>query len=169
MLPNPIHPAIVHLPIALTLLLPLIVVAAWLLTRRGFPVRSAWVGVVAGAALLSGSAWLAVETGEQQEERVEKAVSEGALESHEERANLFLALAAGTLVLSLVGLASGRAGRYGRIAAAAASLVLLPAGWLVGHTGGELVYRHGAAQAYVGQNSTAGTGNEHQDQDDDDE
>ena len=168
MLPNPIHPAIVHLPIALTLLLPLIVGAAWLLARRGFPIRSAWVGVVAGVALLSGSAWLAVETGEQQEERVEKVVSEGALESHEERANLFLGLAAGTLVLSLAGLASGRVGKYGRIAAAAASLALVPAGYFVGHTGGELVYRHGAAQAYIGSGQSADPANDQRKDDDDD-
>ena len=138
-----------HLPIALTLLLPLIIGGAWLLARRGLPIRTAWVGVVVGAALLGGSAWLAVETGEQQEERVERVVRERPLETHEERANLFLGLAVGTLGLSLVGLARNRVGRYGRIAATAASLVLLPAGWLVGHSGGELVYRHGAAQAYV--------------------
>ena len=149
MLPNPIHPAIVHLPIALTLLLPLVIGGVFLLARRGVSIRTAWVGVVAGAALLAGSAWVAVETGEQQEERVERVVSEGALESHEERASLFLGLAAGTLVLSLAGLARNRIGRWGRIAATGAALVLLPAGWLVGHSGGELVYRHGAAQAYV--------------------
>jgi uncharacterized membrane protein len=168
-LPDPIHPAIVHLPIALTILLPLVVGAAWLLARRGFPIRSAWVGVVAGAALLSGSAWLAVETGEQQEERVERLVSEGPLETHEERASLFLGLAAGTLVLSLAGLAKGRLGHYGRIAGAAASLALLPAGWLVGHSGGELVYRHGAAQAYVGTEASPGMVNEREGDKDDDE
>ena len=150
MLPDPIHPAIVHLPIALTLLLPLVIGGAHLLARRGFPIRTVWVGVVAGAALLGGSAWLAVETGEQQEERVEPVVRESALEAHEERASLFLGLAVGTLALSLVGLAKDRVGKYGRVAATVASLFLLPAGWFVGHSGGELVYRHGAAQAYVG-------------------
>jgi uncharacterized membrane protein len=149
-LPDPIHPAIVHLPIALTLLLPLVIGGAYLIARRGFPIRTAWVGVVIGAALLVGSAWLATETGEQQEERVEPIVSESALETHEARASLFLGLATGTLALCLVGLAKERLGKYGRIAATGASLALLPAGWLVGHTGGELVYRHGAAQAYVG-------------------
>ena len=147
-LPDPIHPAIVHLPIALTLLLPIVILGAWLLVRRGVSIRTAWVGVVAGAALLAGSAWVAIETGEQQEERVENVVSHGALESHEERASLFLGLAAGTLVLSLAGLARDRIGRWGRIATTVSALALLPAGWLVGHSGGELVYRHGAAQAY---------------------
>lgn len=168
MLPDPIHPAIVHLPIALTLLLPLVIGGVYLLARRGLPIRTAWVGVVIGAALLGGSAWLAVETGEQQEDRVERVVSEGVLETHEGRASLFLGLAAGTLVLSLVGLAKDRAGRYGRIAATVASLVLLPAGWLVGHSGGELVYRHGAAQAYIGNQPVTDPGNGRHNDDDED-
>ena len=80
MLPDPIHPAIVHLPVALAILLPLMIGGAFLLARRGTPIRTLWTGVVAAAALLAGSAWLAVETGERQEERVEQVVSEGALE-----------------------------------------------------------------------------------------
>jgi uncharacterized membrane protein len=167
-LPDPIHPAIVHLPIALTFLLPLVIGGVYLLARRGLPIRTAWVGVVIGAALLGGSTWLAVETGEKQEERVERVVSEGALETHEERASLFLGLAAGTLVLSLIGLAKDRTGRYGRIAATVASLVLLPAGWLVGHSGGELVYRHGAAQAYIEDQGAATPRNDRHNDDDED-
>ena len=149
MLPDPIHPAIVHLPVALAVLLPLMIGGAFLLARRGTPIRTLWSGVVAAAALLAGSAWLAVETGEGQEERVEQVVSEGALETHEERANLFLALAAGTLILTVAGLARDRVGRIGRLAATVAAVALLPAGYLVGHSGGQLVYRDGAAQAYT--------------------
>lgn len=149
MLPDPIHPAIVHLPMALALLLPAMALGAFLLARRGTPIRTLWSGVAVAAALLAGSAWLAVETGEGQEERVEQVVSERALENHEERANLFLALAAGTLVLTLLGLAKDRVGRIGRVSATVAAFALLPAGYLVGHSGGQLVYREGAAQAYV--------------------
>jgi len=151
-LPDPIHPAIVHLPVALAILLPLMAAGAFLLARRGTPIRTLWTGVVAAAALLAGSAWLAVETGEGQEERVEKIVSESALETHEERANLFLALATGTLALTLVGLAKDKVGRFGRVAATVAALALLPAGYMVGHSGGQLVYRDGAAQAYTSGN-----------------
>jgi len=148
-LPDPIHPAIVHLPVALAILLPLMAAGAFLLARRGTPIRTLWTGVAAAAALLAGSAWLAVETGEGQEERVENVVTEASLETHEERANLFLALSAGTLALALVGLAKDRIGRIGRLAATLAAVALLPAGYLVGHSGGQLVYRDGAAQAYT--------------------
>jgi hypothetical protein len=147
---------------------------AFLLARRGTPIRTLWTGVVAAAALLAGSAWLAVETGEGQEERVEQVVSEGALETHEERANLFLALTAGTLILTLIGLAKNRVGRIGRVAATVAAVALLPAGYMVGHSGGQLVYHDGAAQAYMlpvngeGRTVTEDGGAKSSEEDDDD-
>jgi uncharacterized membrane protein len=149
MLPDPIHPSIVHFPIVFSVLLPLMALGAFLAARRGTPIRTVWLGVVGGAALLAGSSWLAVETGEQQEERVEDVISEAPLDTHQDRATFFLYLAAGTLVLSGAGLARGKVGRAGRVAGTVAALALLPAGYLVGHSGGELVYKYGAAQAYT--------------------
>ena len=175
MLPDPIHPAIVHFPIVLSVLLPLIAAGAFLLARRGTPIRTAWLGVVGGAALLAGSSWLAVETGEQQEERVEEVVSEAPLDTHQDRATFFLYLAAGTLVLAGAGLARGKVGQAGRVAAAVAALALLPAGYLVGHSGGELVYKYGAAQAYSsattasGESRQVGVANPEKDTDRDDD
>ena len=149
MLPDPIHPAIVHFPIVLSVLLPLMALGALLFARRGTPIRTAWLGVVGGAALLAGSSWLAVETGEQQEEQVEDVLSEAPLDTHQDRATVFLYLAAGTLVLTSAGLARGKIGLAGRAAGTVAALALLPTGYLVGHSGGELVYKYGAAQAYT--------------------
>ena len=99
--------------------------------------------------MLAGSAWLAVETGEAQEERVERVVRERFLEEHEQAAERLLALAALGFVVSGAGLLGGRAGGLGRAATAAAGAVALAAAVSVGHSGGELVYRHGAADAYV--------------------
>ena len=91
MLPDPLHPAVVHLPIALAILVPLVaaVRTRW---RRGsaiVPVRG-WAFVVLLQVLLVGTAWLAIETGEDQEERVEKVVAERHIEDHEERAERLL-------------------------------------------------------------------------------
>ncbi|MBS1242136.1 MAG: hypothetical protein H6R40_1563 [Gemmatimonadetes bacterium] len=123
-----------------------------------------------------GSGWLAErETGEQQEERVEEVVSEAPLDTHQDRATFFLYLAAGTLVLAGAGLARGKVGQAGRVAAAVAALALLPAGYLVGHSGGELVYKYGAAQAYSsatpvsGESRQVGVANLEKDTDRDDE
>ena len=149
MLPDPIHPAIVHFPIVLSALLPVVVAAALFLARRGTPVRTTWLAVVGATALLVGSTWLAVETGEDQEEKVEDVVGEGPMGKHAGRADKFFWLAGGTLILTAAGLAKGRLGQAGRVAGTVGALALLPAGLLVGHSGGELVYKYGAARAYV--------------------
>lgn len=149
MLPDPLHPAVVHLPVALMVLLPLFALGALWAIRRGTPPLKAWGLVVGLTALLLASSWLAVETGEQQEDTVEAVVSEGAIHTHEEAAEIFFWMAGGVLLLAGAGLVGGRVGTTARIAATAATLALVVAGWRVGHTGGELVYVHGAASAYV--------------------
>ena len=42
MLPNPMHPAVVHFPVVLAFLLPLFVAGALLAIRRGANARRAW-------------------------------------------------------------------------------------------------------------------------------
>jgi len=149
MLPDPLHPAIVHLPIALVILIPIFAFGALWAIRRDATARKVWVLPVALMALLVASAWLALETGEWEEETVEAVVPESAIEAHEEAAERFLWLGATLLVLSSLGLVSGRIGGTARWTGAAGSLLLFAAGVQVGHSGGELVYRHAAASAYV--------------------
>lgn len=85
---------------------------------------------------------------------MERVVSEQALHAHEENADAFLGVAIGMLGVSLFGFLPRRAGTVARGVATLGTVVVLGAGWRVGHSGGELVYKHGAAQAYV----TTGTG-----------
>ena len=149
MLPDPLHPAVVHFPIALALLAPLVALIVGLAIRSRAVGPRGWMLVVLLQALLAGSAWLAVETGEDEEERVEKIVAERHIEEHEEAAERLLALAAAALAVSLAGLATGRLGVAGRVATIAVGAVVVAGAVAVGHSGGELVYRHGAADAYA--------------------
>jgi uncharacterized membrane protein len=149
MLPDPLHPAVVHLPIALAVLMPLIAAGAIAAIARGFLPTRAWWAAVALQVALVGSAWLALETGEADEDRVERVVAERYLDAHEEAAEWFLAVSGAAAVLMAVGLLAGRTGRIGRVAGALGSLVVLATAVRVGHLGGELVYRHGAANAYA--------------------
>jgi hypothetical protein len=96
-------------------------------------------------AVLAGTVWIATETGEHEEDRVERVVAERHIEEHEEAAERFLTLAA--LVLPLA--AAGRVGAINRALTIALSLAALAASRPTGHSGGELVYRHGAAVAYT--------------------
>ena len=159
MLPDPLHPMIVHFPIVLVILLPLAAIGALWLIRRGTPVRKAWLLPVGLAAALALSSWVAVETGEQQEDRVERVVGERPLHSHEEAAELFLLLSGGMVLLAVVGLAPGKFGKTARATATVGALALIWAGVQVGGTGGDLVYRYGAGSAY-GTSATVGRSGE---------
>lgn len=149
MLPDPLHPAVVHFPIVFMLLLPLSAIGALWAIRRGTAPRAAWVYPVVLAAALSLSSWAAVETGEGDEEKVEDVVSESAIHGHEEAAERFLVLSGVLLVVTAAGLLRGVPGRVARVGAIAGALGLAAVGAQVGHTGGELVYREGAASAYA--------------------
>jgi uncharacterized membrane protein len=149
MLPDPLHPAIVHLPIALALLMPMLALVVALAIRRGALPRYSWAGIVALQLLLVGSGWLAIETGEDQEERVERVVREHYIEEHEERAEAFVWGSAATAVVLSVGLAASPAATVARAVGVAATVGVLGLGIRVGHSGGELVYEHGAAAVYA--------------------
>ena len=149
MLPNPIHPAIVHFPIVLMFLLPIAAGYYWLRARRGAAPRRSWTVPAFFAGALALSAWVAVQTGEAQEERIERVIAENVLHAHEEPAEAFLLISAFVLFLALLGYLRAPFGTAARILASSASVVALVAGVLVGATGGDLVYKHGAAAAYA--------------------
>lgn len=149
MIPDPLHPAVVHFPLVLAFLFPLFVGGALWSMRRGTSARRAWLLPTIVAAALAGSAWLSVETGESQGERVERVVGERAMESHEELAETFLTVAAIVAAVAAAGLATGLVGRAARALTVVGSLALVGVVIPVGHTGGQLVYRHGAASAYT--------------------
>jgi uncharacterized membrane protein len=149
MIPDPLHPAVVHFPIVLAVLFPLFVGGAFWSMRRGTGARRAWILPTLVAAALAGSAWLSVETGESQGDRVERIVGERAMESHEELAETFLTMAAIVAGVAAAGLAAGFVGRAARALTVVGSLALVGVVIPVGHTGGQLVYRHGAASAYT--------------------
>ena len=156
MLPDPLHPAVVHFPVVLAFLLPLFVAGGFWALRRGVAPRRAWILPTVVAAALAASAWVSVETGEATDGRVERVVSESAIEAHEELAEAFLATSAGITLIAAAGLLGGLTGRIARLATLAGSLALVVVVTRVGHTGGQLVYKYGAASAYAGPGTIAG-------------
>lgn len=147
----PLHPAIVHLPLGLAFVMPLIVLGfAWALWR-GRIARRGWLAVVALQALLVAAGFAAKTTGEREEDRVEPAVPEAALELHEERADQFVWAAALTLGAAVLMLAARKPGATRLVAAItmAGTIVVTAAAIRVGHAGGQLVYVHNAGAAYA--------------------
>lgn len=151
----PLHALIVHMPIALTILVPLFAVLALFLGKRIMKPHVAWALPVGMLALLLASGVAADKTGEQQEDRVEQVVPKSAIHEHEEAAELFLLVTAGVLVLAAGGLMSNSLGKTMRVVGTAGTLAVLAAGWNVGHSGGKLVYQHNAGAAY---STAAGAG-----------
>ena len=147
-LPSPLHPVIVHMPIALTVLVPLFAIGALWAIRRGAHMRRAWGLAVGMLALLLVSGWAALQTGQGEEEKVEGVVSESALERHEEAAEAFLIATGVVLLLASAGFARGRVGSGARGIATVGTVALIGAGYNVGHSGGALVYSEGAGMAY---------------------
>jgi len=148
-MPYPLHPAVVHFPIVLAVALPFLALAGVLAARRPGAGRYPWGVVVALAVLLPLSAWAALETGEEQEDTVEAVVGEAPLHRHEEAAEGFLAGAVLVGALALGGLLPRKAGAVARVATVPVAVAVLALGFRVGGSGGDLVYRHGAASAYV--------------------
>lgn len=149
MLPNPLHPAVVHFPIVLMILLPLFAAGAIWAIRRGAHTRRVWAVPLILSAALGGSSYAALVTGENEEDRVERAVPEAALHEHEEAAERFLVLSGVLLLVTGAGMFGGDVGRAARLLTVVGSLGVAAAGAQVGAAGGELVYRHNAASAYA--------------------
>lgn len=147
----PMHPKIVHLPMALAVLMPLIaggLLLAW--WRQWLPSR-AWLMAVGLQGVLVLSSVMAMRSGEGDEERVEKVVSGKIIHEHEEAAELFTWTAAGLFAV-MIGAALTASRRPGLPLAAVAALGTLGVaglGYRAGQAGGELVYRHGAAQVFA--------------------
>lgn len=151
------HPELVHLPIALGVLMPLVaggLLLAW--WRKWLPGR-AWVVAIALQAVLVASGVMALRSGEAEEERVEPFVVDSAIEAHEEAAEAFVWASGGVLAIMALALvlSTRRSGSVAAAAATVGTVAVLGLGYRTGQAGGDLVYRHGAAQAHVG--AAAGT------------
>lgn len=144
----PLHPIVVHFPIVLGVLLPFLAILLWLAIKKWDWTPKVWALVSAVALVYCLFATAAVLLGEEDEEKVEKVISEEVIEAHEEAGELIPWLA-GTLLLVSLG---GFTVKYSKQAKAAV-IVLSLAGIVplanAGHTGGELVYEHGAAIAHL--------------------
>ena len=160
----PLHPAIVHLPLGLAIVAPLLALAiAVAIRRRALPATS-WLIVVGLQAILFAGGLASLRTGEAEEERVEDRVAESAIERHETLAKRFVWSAGGTLALGAAALVLRSHPATATLMAATtlATVVTAGAGLQVGHSGGAIV--HGPAGAATASSDAAGA----RERDDDD-
>jgi uncharacterized membrane protein len=145
----PLHPAVVHVPLGLALVLPLVAAGLALALWRGLLPRRSWAVVVLLQLVLVGGAAAALLTGGHEEDRVERVVGKAPIHRHEEAAEDFLWAAVAVLaVAGAVLLLPARAVPAGALVTVGATLVVAALALRTGKAGGELVYRFGAAAAY---------------------
>lgn len=179
--PEPLHPAVVHFPVVLLILGAPLAVAAVFLRRWHLPVIAAVV-----LSLGAVSAFVAVSTGEQDEDAAERAgqQAETVLDEHEEAAERTRSAAVVAAVVAVIAAGLFRFPRVARgvgvFAAVAACMAALGVAQ-TGHLGGRLVYEfgvgvkqgavvkssEGAAVEGKGRSGKKGDGHDKHDDDDD--
>ena len=138
-----LHPAVVHVPLGLAVVMPLLLGAmAWAVVTGRLPGK-VWLLPFLLQGVLLGAALVALRTGEQDEDRVEGRVGESAVDAHERAAQAFTTAAGATFLAAAVALALRN--RRRPFLAAGVTSVVLSVGMLVlgiqtGSRGGALVH-----------------------------
>ena len=138
---------IVHLPVALALLAPLVSGGLFLLIRRHPELRKLWLLSVFWHAALVLVTYAAMATGDLDREAAVAQAGEEPVAEHELAATVFLVFALVSVLPAALGLGRGAAGA--RLVSFACTLVLFALCVRTARLGGELVYRHGGAAPHV--------------------
>jgi len=146
----PTHPVVVHLPLVLAVLLPLVSGAIGYAVWKGRASGRLWAWVVAGHFVLFASAGAASLLGEADARRIQTRIDADVVEVHEAEGHRLLFASGITFALALAGLVLQRPKqRHTAMAATFAfGLACAALGVLAGRGGAVLVYQHGAAAAW---------------------
>ncbi|MCO4771033.1 MAG: hypothetical protein KDA24_13445 [Deltaproteobacteria bacterium] len=147
----PLHPAIVHFPIAFAVLIPFLGAAFLLWTRENDSLAQQLLRVPAVLQVVTAIvAFIAQRTGDEDHHQVEDFVDRALIHEHEEAGELFFI---GSIVTAVFWFASAVAkkpdmARKAAITAVVVGLVAAGLGLRAGEMGGELVFIHGGAEAW---------------------
>src|SRR5262245_5102119 len=136
----PVHPMLVHVPLALAITGPILGIAVYLWGRKNPTIGRAWVFLVIWQVLLAGSTYAAMATGETDEERVAELVGKDKIEKHENAATVLLFVSIAGVAIGA--LAAKKAGIF-QPAFIVLQIAALAAALYTGRLGGEIVYVHG--------------------------
>lgn len=150
----PLHPALVHIPVGLSLAMPFLAIALAVAIWRGMLPRRALAVVVGLQLLLASTAFAAMRAGHADEQRAERVAPREAIHEHEEAGERVVWSSIAVLALSAAA-AFVPTRRVGLLAALTAAGTVVVAALAVdaGRKGGALVFRYGAGMVEGGPRS----------------
>ena len=145
----PFHPLYAHVTLGLVFLLPLLTTGILWGVRKKYFSPSTWIIVLFLLCLLLGAGGLSMTSGE--EEVLKNVLPLETIEFHKDKAYLFVFMCFVLFVLGIVGAFYKEGQKKFRIQVAIVLGSFLIMAWAVtvGHSGGELVYKYGAAEYYT--------------------
>lgn len=155
--PTPLHPIIVHFPLALGFLLPVIALVVAFFIKKGRFTAQTWLMVVGLQVFMLIAGYAALQTGEREEMIVEHVTGKPPLQEHEARAEMFVAgTVAATALVSVVPFLRPALHFYVQLGTVVLMLMNAFLGYRAGDAGGALVYKYGAANGYLSAQNSAG-------------
>lgn len=146
----PFHPVIVHFPIALTFILPVLMLVFAFMIKSNKMSHQTWLIIIGLQIATTVTGYISLESGEDQEHLVSKVVDKKIIHEHEEAAEIFVGSTVIALVVSVAAFfLRNEIQFFVHLFITLISLVSCYLAYNAGGSGGELVYRHGAASAYV--------------------
>ncbi len=146
----PLHPLVVHFPLVLAFILPALMLTFTLMIKNNKMAPRVWLVILGLQFVLVGSGYFASKTGENEEDLVEKVVAKSLIHEHEDASEVFIGVTVIALVLSIAAFFVKKEIQFPlKLGVVFVSLIACYLAYRTGHLGGELVYKHGAASAYV--------------------
>lgn len=149
----PLHPFLAHIPLVLSLLMPFVLWTAVVLIAKEKASPKAWWPTVILQIVVVVSAYIALSSGEGEEDLVAQYVSKKFIGQHENMAEVFSGLSVILLgVMIVINFVQEKLAKHLRLIAAVFSIVPLGVGLYAGRLGGEIAYAQGGAEAYYAAN-----------------
>ena len=145
----PLHPIVVHFPIAIAFILPILALLFAFFIKTQKMKSSMWLIIVGLHLFTVGAGYLALETGENEEDTVAKIVDKDLIGEHEKYAEIFVGVTVVATAISIVAFfLQTNIQFYAQLANVIILVIAAFFAYETGEHGGELVYKHGATRAY---------------------
>lgn len=137
--------------------MPILVIVFAIFIKLNKMQPQTWLIIIGLQLAVVATGYIALESGEAEEDKVEKIVGKKIIHEHEEAAEVFVGSTVIALVLSIaVFFIRKDIGFFIKLGIAGLGIISCYLAYRTGHIGGEIVYGHGAARAYLEEHATEG-------------